>query len=122
MSSIHRWFLPVAAALALATPVSAQWKPVDASQVGHTSPTAVETPAPELAATSGNYMSAVEASVPAFVAPPLPGVERTSRDVALMIVGGAALILGAVIGDDAGAIMMVGGSVVGLVGLYQYLT
>lgn len=40
---------------------------------------------------------------------------------ALMIVGGAALIVGAVIGDDPGTIIMVGGAIVGLYGLYQYL-
>lgn len=40
---------------------------------------------------------------------------------ALMIVGGAAILVGAVIGGDAGDIFMVGGAVVGLVGLYKYL-
>jgi hypothetical protein len=40
---------------------------------------------------------------------------------ALMIVGAAALITGAIIGDDPGTIIMVGGAVVGLYGLYQYL-
>jgi hypothetical protein len=100
----------LAAALAVASPVSAQWKPVaDAGMV----------PTLELDLASG--APAVEAVPPAFVAPPLPGVQRTSRDAALMIVGGAAFLLGAVIGDDAGGVLMVGGAVVGLVGLYQYL-
>ena len=40
---------------------------------------------------------------------------------ALMIVGGAALIVGAIIGDDPGTVIMVGGAIVGLYGLYQYL-
>ena len=40
---------------------------------------------------------------------------------ALMIVGGAAILAGAIIGDDAGGIIMVGGAVVGLIGLYEYL-
>jgi hypothetical protein len=40
---------------------------------------------------------------------------------ALMIVGGAALITGAIIGGDVGTIFMVGGAVMGLYGLYQYL-
>ena len=40
---------------------------------------------------------------------------------ALMIVGAAALITGAIIGDDPGTIIMVGGAVIGLYGLYQYL-
>jgi hypothetical protein len=122
MSSIHGWLLPAAVALALATPVSAQWKPVEDAGQSRNVP---EAPAPN-AATDFALLSASDTSIPEatarpFVAPPLPGVERTSRDVALMIVGGTALILGAVIGDDAGAFVMVGGAVVGLVGLYQYL-
>jgi hypothetical protein len=40
---------------------------------------------------------------------------------ALMIVGGAALVTGAIVGGKPGTIIMVGGAVVGLVGLYQYL-
>lgn len=40
---------------------------------------------------------------------------------AMMIVGAAAFLAGAVIGDTPGTIIMVGGAVVGLVGLYDYL-
>ncbi|HEX2780098.1 MAG TPA: hypothetical protein VHM30_11395 [Gemmatimonadaceae bacterium] len=40
---------------------------------------------------------------------------------ALMIVGGAAFLAGALIRDDAGTIIMVGGAAVGLYGLYLYL-
>ena len=40
---------------------------------------------------------------------------------ALMIVGGAGLIAGAIVGGKPGTIIMVGGAVVGLYGLYQYL-
>jgi len=40
---------------------------------------------------------------------------------ALMIVGGAAILVGLVIGKGAGDAIAVGGAVVGLVGLYQYL-
>jgi hypothetical protein len=43
------------------------------------------------------------------------------QPVALMVVGGAALVVGAIIGDDPGTIIMVGGAIVGLYGLYQYL-
>lgn len=45
----------------------------------------------------------------------------TRRDVALMIVGGAAVVTGLLIGDDAGALLAVGGAVVGLYGLYQFV-
>ena len=40
---------------------------------------------------------------------------------ALMIAGGAALVAGLLIGDDAGALLAVGGAVVGLYGLYLYV-
>ena len=39
----------------------------------------------------------------------------------MMVVGVAALIAGAIIGDTPGTIIMVGGAVIGLVGLYSYL-
>lgn len=40
---------------------------------------------------------------------------------ALMIVGGAAFLAGALIGDTAGTAIMIGGAGVGLYGLYLYL-
>jgi hypothetical protein len=40
---------------------------------------------------------------------------------ALMIVGGAAVLVGAIVGDDPGKVIMVGGAVVFLYGLYRYL-
>ena len=39
----------------------------------------------------------------------------------LMIIGGGLFLTGAIIGDDAGTILMVGGVITGLYGLYQYL-
>jgi hypothetical protein len=41
--------------------------------------------------------------------------------VALMAVGGAGLIAGLLIGDDAGTAIAIGGLAVGLVGLYEYV-
>jgi hypothetical protein len=38
-----------------------------------------------------------------------------------MIVGGAAIITGALIGDDAGTVIIIGGAGVGLYGLYLFL-
>ena len=43
------------------------------------------------------------------------------QPVALMVVGGAALLTGLIIGDDAGTVIAVGGALVGLYGLYEYL-
>jgi len=49
--------------------------------------------------------------------------KKSNRNaVAMMIVGGAALVIGAVIGDDAGTIVMLGGAGIGLYGLYLFLT
>lgn len=52
---------------------------------------------------------------------PAPFRADTKQNRALMIVGGAALLTGAIIGGDAGLLISVGGAVVGLWGLYQYL-
>jgi len=43
------------------------------------------------------------------------------QNVALMVVGGAALVIGAVIGGTAGVLLAVGGAVVGLYGLYNFV-
>ncbi|CAA9346557.1 MAG: hypothetical protein AVDCRST_MAG40-2668, partial [uncultured Gemmatimonadaceae bacterium] len=44
-----------------------------------------------------------------------------SQSQVLMIVGGAALITGLIIGDGAGDVLAIGGAGVGLFGLYRYL-
>jgi hypothetical protein len=44
-----------------------------------------------------------------------------SRGEALMIVGGAAILTGIVVGGDAGHAISIAGAVIGLYGLYQYL-
>ena len=44
-----------------------------------------------------------------------------SQSQVLMIVGGAALITGLIIGDDVGDVLAIGGAGVGLFGLYRYL-
>ncbi len=51
-------------------------------------------------------------------APPPP---VRGRNTAMMIVGGAGLIVGAVIGGTAGTLVMLGGAAVGLFGLWNYL-
>jgi hypothetical protein len=42
-------------------------------------------------------------------------------NVGLMIIGGAAIVTGSVIGGAGGSLIAVGGAVVGLYGLYKYL-
>jgi hypothetical protein len=46
---------------------------------------------------------------------------RAPQSTAMMIVGGASLIVGAVVGGNAGTVFMVGGGIVGLLGLWNYL-
>jgi hypothetical protein len=46
---------------------------------------------------------------------------RAGQSVALMAVGGAALVLGLIIGDSAGTVLAVGGAIIGLLGLYQFV-
>ena len=46
---------------------------------------------------------------------------HATNSTALMIVGGAAFLAGAIISGDAGTVIMVGGAAVGLYGLYLYL-
>ncbi|HEX7937677.1 MAG TPA: hypothetical protein VF483_01725 [Gemmatimonadaceae bacterium] len=43
------------------------------------------------------------------------------KPVALMVVGGAAFVLGAVIGQEIGTLFMVGGAISFIIGLYQYI-
>ena len=62
---------------------------------------------------------ALSPSGPTPIAPPRR--EKVGSNVALMIVGGAVLIIGAFVGGTPGAIIMVGGGVVGVIGLYRYL-
>lgn len=60
-----------------------------------------------------------EAPVPPTLPAPFRADTRQNR--ALMIVGGAGMLAGAVIGGDAGTLISVGGAVVFLWGLYQYV-
>ena len=63
----------------------------------------------------------VVAAPPLDVAPGDPGSPHVGRDEALMIVGGAAFIVGAIIGDKSGSVFMVGGGLVFLYGLFEFL-
>ena len=57
-------------------------------------------------------------------ASPAPMAEArlgAGKNVALMVVGGAALIIGAVIGGTAGVLIAVAGAAIGLYGLYNFV-
>jgi len=78
-------------------------------------------------ATSGAPMTGLRAGVHAFetARPAQPSLTAAPANLgqarAMMVVGVAGLIAGAIIGDTPGTIIMVGGTVIGLVGLYEYL-
>ncbi len=65
--------------------------------------------------------SPARAAVPLAAADPLPQHVDKHQSKAMMIVGGAGLIVGAIIGGTPGTLVMVGGGVLGLFGLYYYL-
>jgi hypothetical protein len=54
---------------------------------------------------------------------PLPRQENghTRTNTAMMIVGAAAVVLGAAVGDEAGTVLIIGGAGIGLFGLYRML-
>jgi hypothetical protein len=103
---------------------------------GDSTVTRVETPAATVAAPTAPEAKVVNSAGPtmngatvgvkanrANAAHPTPEPPRveSSRNMALMVVGFGGLIAGAIIGGDAGTIIMVGGAVIGLYGLFKYL-
>ena len=72
------------------------------------------------AAAAGFRVSAakVDASTKSTVAPIHRGA---GQDVAFMAVGVGAMIVGALVGDTAGTIILIGGAGMALYGLYHYL-
>lgn len=91
-----------------------------------TTASAAVTTAPATAMPVGPSMQALTAGVqmhvdPATAAPAPRNGQGVGQAGALMIVGGAAFLVGAIIGGDPGTIVMIGGAAVGLYGLYKYL-
>ena len=91
--------------------------------VGEVSSESNATASVTLGPTRASARVAMHAAETRRSAPPDYQTKKSSRNaVAMMIVGGAALVIGAVIGDDAGTIVMLGGAGIGLYGLYLFLT
>ena len=92
--------------------------PVAAPAVAPVSQPAVQTPAgPTMdAATVAVKNASSELKAPA----PAPG-KYYDQGTKLMIVGGAAILTGIVVGGDAGHAISIAGAVIGLYGLYKYL-
>lgn len=83
--------------------------------------TATQLQQPQVGPTFAALTVGVRNAVPATTPAPQRGSAGLGQNEALMIVGGAALLVGAVVGGDAGDIFMIGGAIVGLYGLYKYL-
>jgi hypothetical protein len=123
--------LPFALALGVASvSVAAPARAQDTSTVAPAAPAAATEPAvpqptaatPPAAAGPTADAAAVgvrHAPVPNDAAPARRG--GYGQPVALMVVGGAAVLVGLIIGGGAGTAIAIGGAVAGLVGLYQYL-
>jgi hypothetical protein len=67
---------------------------------------------------AAHYAVSRQSAAPAMIARQRAGL---GQPMAMMVVGGAALLAGAIIGDTPGTIIMIGGAVIGLIGLYEYL-
>jgi hypothetical protein len=126
--SRQRTFTTALAALLLAVPLAAQgvsdspsFQP--AAQVA--APAVTASPVIErtlsFAPTQASATVGVRAIAPVGALVPTPAPRAYSESPAMMIVGGVALLVGAVVGGDAGNVLMVGGGVLGLFGLWNYL-
>ena len=132
MQISRRIALSFAVVLAASAPLAAQDAAVAATSTETAAP-AVEVmqqpaaqtsvaPAVALGPMNQNLHVGVSAYAPAAPAPfALPPREHMRTSVVMMIVGGAILVTGAVIGGQAGTIVMIGGGVVGIIGLIRYL-
>ncbi|CAN5819008.1 hypothetical protein BH11GEM2_BH11GEM2_05340 [soil metagenome] len=63
----------------------------------------------------------VDAAAVTKASPAAPRAGGRSHGEVLMIVGGAAILTGIVVGNNAGYAISIAGAVVGLYGLYEYL-
>ena len=124
----YKRFTAAIAVLFLAVPLAAQGTTnvqtpavpaADAAQVA--APAAIVERA-SMAPTFSNAAVGVRANV-AVPADPITPVPQggQGRNPAMMIVGGVALLVGAVVGGDEGTIIMIGGGILGLYGLWRYL-
>lgn len=122
-------FSAAVAAVLLASPLAAQ-SVLDQSPSFLGAPSALQAPAvtvqtpavtPVLASAQADVAVGVRAVAMTAPFAPAPTPRAYGRSPALMIVGGAMLLVGAVIGGDEGTIVMLGGGGLGLLGLWYYL-
>lgn len=84
---------------------------------------AIRAAAPALIVPAGVTQSAVgsQASADAIAPYAMRSSSSSPRSSTMMFVGGAAFIVGAVVGGKGGTAVMIGGGILGLVGLWNYL-
>ena len=117
LSGNRLWLLGAAAAVALAAPVSAQ-----RAEIGGPWGAAVASARPIPSAEATVLLVPALRAVATSSIPILPPQQRSRpTNVTLMIVGGAGLVVGSLIGGDTGTVVMVGSGIAGLIGLYRYL-
>ena len=132
MTARSRSALPIALAaglvsVAIARPAEAQQSLQAAvsqpSLAPRTPPADVAAPAHPAGPTMDAASVAVRQPVTSETRAPNAPARRAGygQPVALMVVGGAALLAGLIISGGAGTAIAVGGAVVGLYGLYEYL-
>jgi hypothetical protein len=121
MWSVLRWSLAAAVTLVFTVPASAQQRtPGEGGLFFLTSSMRAQAPTlPSDEPTTAIHL-AVAGTATALLALPA-AMQRQSQNVAMMIVGGAGLVVGSVIEGDTGTIIMAGGGILALVGLFRYL-
>lgn len=115
---VRRGALCALTAFALAMPVVARAETVTPVTRADSTEKVASVQGPTVAAAAVGVQARHQAETEAAAAQSRAGLGQPR---ALMIVGLATFIAGAIIGNDAGAIIMVTGAAVGLYGLYQYL-
>lgn len=105
--------------LVLRAPVSHAQSLMDSSFVNHPAPPPATVQ--NIGPTRASLSVAARTNIQPLASPSAASGAGLAQPAALMIVGGAAILVGAIIGDTAGDVFMVGGAVVGLYGLYKYL-
>ena len=115
-------YLVIVACITIASGASAQnvARPDSTMTVADTSALTMHAPVPS-AIDAPSALRRSNATAPEHVTLIARSNAGLGQSRALMIVGGAALVTGAIVGGKPGTIIMVGGAVVGLYGLYQYL-
>lgn len=89
----------------------------DAAVAQHAGSRTVPAAGPRLDATASAMRSLASPDAEAMQ---VRRANSVGKPLALIIVGGAAIVLGALIGSDIGLLFMIGGAVALLYGLYQY--